>query len=347
MNEWWKPLPDAKQEAYAKVIRACRENGIDFCFAVHSQLSSSRPLKPTSAEDIDLYYQHYASAQSQGVRWFSISLDDVSWGDKGPAVGGADHAKLVNTIFTRLRAKDPEAQMIFCPVPYWGDGTQPDHRAYLEALAKDLHPDVYVFWTGDSVVAPHITRKAAESYKSIVKHRLFLWDNYPVNDHAATMHLGPVVGRDPDLCEVIDGYMSNPLCPQNQINRIPMLTCADYAYNPKGYDPDRSIGQAIAHLAVTDAQRNALRDLVEAYPGMIRLGSQSTALNPVLERMQKFLAGGENDAAREHLRRMEDLAARFDAAFPGQFADAKKTLRGNLEAMKSELKKSEDDKARK
>jgi len=216
---------------------------------------------PTSAEDIDQYYQHYAWAQSLGVKWFSISLDDVTWGDKGPAAGGADHAKLVNTIFGRLRGNDPQAQMIFCPVPYWGDGTKPDDRAYLEALGKELHPDAYVFWTGDSVVAPRITRKAAESYKGVVKHRLFLWDNYPVNDSAPTMHLGPVVGRDPDLCEVIDGYMSNPLSPQNRINRLPLLTCADYAYNPKMYDPDRSIGQSIVHLAETDAQRNALKDL--------------------------------------------------------------------------------------
>ena len=60
LNEWWKPLPDEKKEGYGKVIRACKDNGITFCFAMHSQLASPRPLKPTSAEDIDQYYQHYA-----------------------------------------------------------------------------------------------------------------------------------------------------------------------------------------------------------------------------------------------------------------------------------------------
>jgi hypothetical protein len=344
LNEWWKPLPQEKKEGYAKVIRACKENGIEFCFAVHPQLASPRPLKPTSAEDIDQYYQHYAWAQSQGVKWFSISLDDVSWGEKGPATGGLEHAKLVNAIFARLRAKDPHAQMIFCPVPYWGDGAKPDDRAYLEALGKELHTDVYVFWTGDTVVAPRITRQAAESYKNIVKHRLFLWDNYPVNDSAPTLHLGPVVGRDPALCAVIDGYMSNPLCPQNHINRIPLLTCADYAYNPKMYDPDRSIGQAIMHLAETESQRNVLKDLVEAYPGMIRLGSQNTGLNPMVNRFNEFMAHGATAKAEEYLHRLEDLAARLDAAFPDDFADAKKTLRDNLEEMKTALKKSKNAK---
>jgi hypothetical protein len=345
VNEWWKPLSDDKKKGFAKVIQACKEYDITFCFAVHSQLASPRPLKPTSAEDIDQYFQNFAWAQSQEVKWFAVFLDDVNWGDQGPAVGGQQHAAMVNTIFRRLRAKDPEAQIVFCPVPYWGDGTPPDHRAYLEALGKDLHEDAYVVWTGDNVISPKITRKAAESYRSIVKHRLFLFDNYPVNDSHPTMHLGPVVGRDADLCEAVSAYMSNPMCPQNQINRIPLLTCADYAYNPKAYDPDRSIGQAIAHFAESDAQRNALRDLVEAYPGTIRLGSQNTALNPVLEHFQKILTSGEKAKAREYLRCMEDLAARFEAAFPAQFADAKKTLRDNVEAMKSALKKPEDDNA--
>jgi len=100
--------------------------------------------------------------------------------------------------------------------------------------------------TGDAVVG-RISRKAADTFRGIVKHRLFLWDNYPVNDANPTMHLGPVIDRDADLCDVIDGYMSNPMRLQNEANRIPLATCADYAYNPAAYDPLRSIGQAIVH----------------------------------------------------------------------------------------------------
>jgi hypothetical protein len=336
-NEWWKPLPESKKTAYSKVFRACRDNGITFCFAVHPQHSAPRPLDIESAQDLDQFFQHYAWAQSEGVKWFSISLDDVGWGQKGAAFGGAEHAKLVNTVFARLRAKDPEAQLIFCPTPYWGDGSSPDDQAYLEALGRDLHPDVYVFWTGDGVVTARITRRAAAAYKSVVKHRLFLWDNYPVNDDAPTLHLGPVIGRDADLCEVIDGYMSNPLCPQNQINRIPLLTCADYAYNPKSYDPQRSVAQAILHLAGTTPQRQALKDLVEAYPGFLRFGG-GTGLNPVRQHFTRLLGSDSaRSEAQAYLRRMEDLASRLDKAFPQQFAAAKQTLRDNIASMKQEL----------
>ena len=358
-NEWWKPLPAATKDGFAKVIRACQDNGITFCFAVHPQLRSPRPLNPESAEDLENFYQHYAWAQGQGVHWFSISLDDVNWGHRGPAAGGAEHAKLVNTVLGRLRQKDAGAQMIFCPVPYWGDGTKPDHRAYLEALGRDLQPDAYVFWTGDAETTSHITLRAAESYKSIVKHRLFLWDNYPVNDHYPTLHLGPVSGREPGLCEVIDGYMSNPMATQNQINRIPLATCADYAYNPWSYDPNRSIGQAILRMCEpashpflpsphspgqslpapgsSKAQCQVLKELVEAYPGFIVTGGH-TSTNPVRKRFDTLIAEeGSHAAALELCHHIEDIETRLGKEFPQQFVAARKTVADDVAWMKQKL----------
>jgi beta-N-acetylglucosaminidase len=335
-NEWWKPMTDARKQAYARVIRACREQGVTFCFAFHPQIASPRPLDPASAKDLDQLYQHYAWAQSQGVHWFSVSLDDVSWGSGGAAAGGAAHAHVANVIIDRLRATDPDAQMIFCPVPYWGDGTDPKHRAYLEAVARDLVPDVYVFWTGDGVVTPRITRRAAESYRGIVKHRLFLWDNYPVNDANSTLHLGPVRGRDPDLNAVVDGYMSNPMASQNEINRIPLATCADYAYNPWAYDPARSIGQAILHLADTNPQRELLKDLVETYPGFLVTGG-GTGTNPVRGEFGSLLAAPEARSDAERLRmRLEDVVARLGREFPGQFPAARKTVALDVQWMKDQ-----------
>ena len=335
-NQWWKPMTDKRKGAYAGVIRACRSNGIVFCFTLHPHLASPRPLNPASAEDLEQFYRHYAWAQSQGVRWFCVSLDGVSWGPATPAVEAAAYARFVNTVFARLRAEDPEAQLIFCPVPYWGDGTNPEHRAYLGALAQEMHPDAYVFWTGDGVVTPRVTRVAAESYKSIVRHRLLLWDNYPVNDGNPTLHLGPVSGRDSDLCEVIDGYISNPLATQNQINRIPLATCGDYAYNPGAYDPARSIGQAIVRLAKTKAQRHALKDLVEAYPGFIIVGG-GTGTNPVRGKFSGLMGATESaSSAQDILSRMEDVHARLEREFPDRFLATRKTVADDIAWMKGQ-----------
>ena len=287
---------------------------------MNPQLFSSRPLNPRSGEDFEKLWQHYAWAQGLGVKWFNLCLDDVEI-MSGLKIDATDHCKLVNKLFARLRENDRDAQFIFCATWYGGSGNEPDHVGYLDTVARDLNPEIHLFWTGDTFT--RITRAAAESYKKRVKHRLFLWDNYPVNDGQQTVHLGPVTGRDTDLCDVIDGYISNPMASQNEMNRIPLATCADYAYNPKGYDPTRSIGQAILHAADTDARRALLLDLVEQYPGFI-VYPGGTGTNPPRIEFQKLVAAGNFYLARNVFRHLEDIAARLDREFPDRYPATKK-----------------------
>ena len=328
-NRWWEPLPEAKKRAYERVVRSCQEHGVQFCFATHPSLFSSRSIDYTSKKDLDALWQHYEWMVGMGVNWFSICLDDISTG-----IDASGQARMVNEFLRRLRARNPKAEIIFCPTYYWGTGDDPKARAYLQILARELDPDVYVFWTGPQGVSGYITRDSAESYKSLVKHRLIIWDNYPVNNDRPTMHLGPLTGRDPELCRHADGYMSNPMCTQNQINRIPLLTCADYAYNPKAYDPARSIGQAILHLADSEEQREALKDLVEAYPGRILCGG-GTRMNPVREQFKRLASQPHSRfIVGLYVRHLEGLSARLSQTFPDQFRAAKKTLDADLVWMK-------------
>lgn len=333
VNRWWEDLPDSKKLAYEKIVRECRKHGINYCFSMNPNLCSKRPLDYHSEKDLNDLYKHYAWMQSLGVKWFNISLDDISQG-----IDPDGQSRVVNEVYRRLKANDPEAKMIFCPTIYWGDGVSVEsERRYLETVAKVLDRDVYLFWTGDSVVG-NITRKAAESYKAVSGHKLFLWDNYPVNDAHPTMHLGPVVNRDKDLCEVVDGYMSNPLCPQNEGNRIPMLTCADYAYNPYDYDPSRSVGQAILHLETKPADRELLRELVEMYPGFIIFGRPSTGLNPVREHFARLIGTPHAHwIAEGYVRNLEDFAARMDRAFPGRYITERRTIHNDAAHLRALL----------
>lgn len=333
VNRWWEDLPASKKAAYEKIVRECDKNGIAFCFSMNPNLCSKRALQYSSAEDIDMLWKHYAWMQGLGVKWFNISLDDISQG-----IDASGQAKVVNEIYKRLKANDPSAKMIFTPTAYWGDGTDAKDRSYLEILANELDADIYLFWTGDSVVG-NINRSAAVSYKNISKHRLFLWDNYPVNDDFPTMHLGPIINRDPDLYKVIDGYMCNPLCKQNQANRIPMLTCADYAYNPEGYDPLRSIGQAILHLEDTQEKREIIKELVEVYPGFIILGKPNTGLNPVRENFAKIVSLHHGRPIVEgYMLYLEGLSARLDKAFPDKYKAARKALADDIIQVRQMIK---------
>ena len=340
-NRWWEDFPIEKKKAYEEVVRACQQNGIQFCFSLNPNLFSKRVVNDDSPDSVDQLYKHYAWMQSLGVKWFNLSLDDISQG-----INAASQAKVVNEIFHRLRAKDPEAQMIFCPTFYSSNGTgyEGKQQPYLEIIARELDKDVYLFWTGESTVGA-VTRKGAETFRKISGHRIFLWDNYPVNDGHPTMHLGPVVNLDPELCAVVDGYMGNPHFKQNEINRIPLATCADYAWNPAGYDPARSIGQAILHLAKTPEQREALKDLVETYPGMLFYGRGvklyfrgSVRLNAVQEQFARITAAPHSRqpalAFIEHLQRLSD---RLKERFPNSYQPEKQTLEDDIQSLKKKL----------
>lgn len=328
-NRWWEPLPAEKKRAYEEIVRACQKHHVQFCFSMNPNLSSKRFVSDGAAESVDLLYQHYAWMQGLGVKWFNVSLDDISHG-----IDAAAQAKVVNEILRRLRASDVEAQMIFCPTFYWGDGTGDKQQPYLETLARELDKDIYLFWTGDQVVGK-ITRRAAETFRRISGHRLFIWDNYPVNDNRPTMHLGPVTDRDPALCAVADGYMSNPLCKQNEANRIPLLTCLDYAWNPAAYDPSRSIGQALLHLADTLPQQVVLKELVEAYPGMLIYGNGRTDFNAVQEQFQRIVGAPHSRlAARAYIDALQGLSKRLHQEFPNHYQPEKETLDNDIQKVK-------------
>lgn len=329
-NRWWEPLPPAKKAAYEQVVRAAQAQGLQFCFSMNPNLFSARTVNDAQLENGNLLYQHYAWMQSLGVKWFNLSLDDATNGVDAPT-----QAQVCNELFRRLRQRDPAAQMIFCPTYYWGDGSRPGQTPYLQTLAGALDPEIYVFWTGDAVVGP-VTRRAAERFRALVGHRVMLWDNYPVNDGHPTLHLGPVTGRDPDLCAVLDGYVSNPMRTQNELNRLPLATCADYAYNPTAYNPERSIAQALALVAATTPQREMLRDLVRAYPCMLAGpgAPHKTAFNPVRDRAQHLAKDHDGPA---WLAELQHLAERFKAQFPGHYGPEKATLDADIQFVQSRL----------
>lgn len=336
-NQWWKPLPVNLKKDYEKVIRSCQKHGIEFCFSMHPQLFSSRPIDPTSEKDFKDLWKHYEWAQNLGVKWFSLQLDDVHIIDV--KIDGGQHSLLANKLFKRLRRNDPECRFVFCPAYYWGDGSDTAYQTYFKAISENLHPDIYLFWSGDAGPGSYISSEGALSYKNKVKHRIIFWDNYPVNDNHPTMHLGPLNKRDSDLCEIVDGYMSNPMCKQNQINRISMLTCADYAYNPYDYDPARSVGQAIVHLEQDEKKQHLLANLVEAYTGMIAF-EKGVGFNAVRYRYNEIKNIPHSSfVVKQYLQYFINLADEMGVAFPDKYTPAQQTLQNDINWMKTRDKK--------
>jgi hypothetical protein len=79
-NRWWEPIPEVKEKAFEEVVRSCQEHGIQFCFSMNPNFLASRSLQYESEEDFEALWKHYRWMQGLGVRWFNISLDDISHG---------------------------------------------------------------------------------------------------------------------------------------------------------------------------------------------------------------------------------------------------------------------------
>jgi hyaluronoglucosaminidase len=152
-----------------------------------------------------------------------------------------------------------------------------------------------------------------------------LWDNYPCNDDAPTMHLGPLVGRDSDLPSAVDGYMTNPMRRQNRLGRLPLATAADYARDPGTYDPAASMRSAIRRVASPGEERAILTELVALYAGSIARG-ENQYFNPV--RAAMIQASDKGRAA--WIRDLEALVGRFQATFGERYPAELDTLRSDL-----------------
>ena len=345
-NHWYRPLAEAKKQAFEHVVRECQNHGIQFCFSMNPNLRSDRPFDYNDPRDMEVLWTNYAWMQGLGVRWFNVSLDDIKH-----RVDAAGQAKLLNEVLRRLRQKDPSAQLIFTPTWYAGPVANEGESNprigngdtasvhYTKELAEKLNPEVFLFWTGPEECSLTITVEDAEAFRALSKHRIFIWDNYPVNDHFPTMHLGPLTGRDPHLATAVEGYISNPQSPQTEANRIPMLTIADYLWNPEAYDPTRSIGQSIAHLGRTREQRLVLKDLVELYPGRLVDGSHSTAWNSLRNRFRGILNEGTPGTAVNFIKLAEGVSRRMAKVFPDQFVHARQTLDADIAGMREEFAK--------
>ena len=345
-NQWQKPLPAQERRAYERVVHECSRHGITFCFSMNPILAAAKPFNYERPQDLELLWQHYAWMQGLGVKWFNISLDDIRQG-----INASAQANVTNEVLRRLRSKVPDAQMIFTPTWYAGTGDSGTETAaklgsgdtpgvrYLKELGEKLHRDIYLYWTGPEVCSLNITREDAEKYQRLSNHRLLIWDNYPCNDQHPTLQLGPLMGRGPDLATAVEGYISNPLSPQDEANRIPMLTIADYLWNPKAYDPARSIGQSVAHLGRTPGQRLALKGLVELYPGRLVAGSRSTAWNSLREGFRMLLDKGSQQAAKGLVARAESVSRSMASEFPDRFLLAQKTLDADISGIRAEYSK--------
>ncbi|MWA14859.1 beta-N-acetylhexosaminidase family protein [Streptomyces sp. BA2] len=331
-EKWREPYPADKLTELGKLIDRASANHVRFTFAV----SPGGSICYSDPADVKALTAKLQAMYDLGVRSFSVPLDDISYtkwnceGDKAkfgePGRGPAAKAQvgLLNTIQRDFIARHEDANPLQMVPTEYGDLTD---TAYKQTMRAELDGAVEVMWTGTDVVPPEITNSQAEKAAELFGRKVFVWDNYPVNDFARTagrLLLAPYDKREPGLSGHLSGIVSNPMN-QEGASKLAVFTMNDFSWNDRGYERARSGRQAALYLAggdgrVADAVQTFV-DLNHAAPtfGESNWQPQSPVLGPKLDAFWKRYESdpaGAVRALRPTAREIEKVPAVLRAGVP-------------------------------
>jgi len=255
-EKWREPYPADKLAQLGELVRQAADHHVRFTFA----LSPGNSLCYSDPAEFTALRTKLGAMYDLGVRSFSVPLDDISYtrwncaadraayGEPSQRAAGEAQADLLNRVQQRfLDTHEGTAPLQTVPTEY-GDLTD---TAYKGALREALDPRVEVMWTGTDVVPPRITVADATRAAAAWGRKVFVWDNYPVNDYGQAegrLLLAPYDAREPGLHQQLSGLVLNPMN-QAAASKVALFGGADFAWNDTGYDPDRTWRAAAAYLA--------------------------------------------------------------------------------------------------
>ena len=187
-----------------------------------------------------------------GVRAFAVFFDDIS----GEGAKAEKQVELLNYIDDHfIHAKKDVKPLIMCPTEYnksWAD----PNGSYLSTLGEKLNQDISIMWTGNSVIC-NIQSEDMDWINEQIKRKAFIWWNFPVNDYVMDhLLMGPVYGNSKEIADKLFGFVSNPM-EYAEASKIAIYSIADYVWNMKAFDSDKSWDNSIKDLLPSNA--DALR----------------------------------------------------------------------------------------
>jgi beta-N-acetylglucosaminidase/Glycosyl hydrolase family 20, domain 2/FG-GAP-like repeat len=294
-----------------QIVSAASARHIQFIY----RISPEAPLRPENgicharASDRQALLARLQQVWDIGVRSFTIAWDDVPGQfvcDEDRQAYGADpqplaaaQAAVSNFVQSQFIATHPgAAPLLIVPTEYFGNQTS-GYRTRFDAL---LTSAATVFWTGPQVISPTITgADLTAAASAFPRHKLALWDNYPVNDYVThRLLLGPVRGRAGELAGRTEGITFNEM-PEHQPSLLPLFTAADYAWNPTDYQPAASWSRAL--VALGGPQSSALRTFAENNTSSVLDPAESASLAPLITSfLQAWRTGSGLSTAASNLK---------------------------------------------
>ncbi|MEB3369311.1 beta-N-acetylhexosaminidase family protein [Saccharopolyspora mangrovi] len=255
-EKWREPYPEQELGEVRELIGQAGAHHVKFTFA----LSPGNSICYSDPRDFQALQAKLQAMYDEGVRDFSLPLDDISYtrwncaGDEQaygrPSEGSAGRAQadLLNRVQREFVDTHPGvAPLQFVPTEY----SDVEDSEYKTAIREVLDPRVLVMWTGDGVIPRQITVSDAQQAETVWGRKVFLWDNYPVNDFNGSrgrIMLGSYDKRERGLSDQLAGGVVNPMN-QAAASKVVEIGAADFSWNDEHFDPQRSWRAAAEYLA--------------------------------------------------------------------------------------------------
>ncbi|QFU89250.1 beta-N-acetylglucosaminidase domain-containing protein [Amycolatopsis sp. YIM 10] len=259
-EKWREPYPAAELAKLKELIDAAADHHVQFTYAV----SPGPSICYSDPADVKALHDKLASIRDQGAESFYIALDDISYtkwncagdeqkyGAPGQAAAGQAQADLLNGVQRDFIDKVGAQPLQMVPTEYSDVADSP----YKKVLRESLDERIVVQWTGTDVVPPSISVADAEKAAQVWGRKVFLWDNYPVNDYGQTtgrLLMAPYDKREAGLHAALGGIVLNPMN-QAAPSKVALFGGASFAWNDQDYDAGRTWRAAADYLAAGDAR---------------------------------------------------------------------------------------------
>ncbi|MFJ4688942.1 beta-N-acetylglucosaminidase domain-containing protein [Streptomyces sp. NPDC088789] len=314
-SKWRDPYPADKLNELGALAQRAAANHVRFTFAV----SPGESICYSDPADRVALKAKLQAMYDLGTRAFSIPLDDISYtrwncdadlrtyGAPGRSAAAAAQLALLNDLQQNFIATHEGAQPLQMVPTEYGDLTD---TAYKQKLRASLDPAVVVMWTGTDVVPPSITNAQADAASKLFGRKVFVWDNYPVNDYGNTsgrLLLAPYDKREAGLSDHLSGIVANPMN-QPYASKVAVFGAADFAWNDRAYQATANWQRAMSYLAggntaATDALLT-FGDLEHLAPtfGSTPWQSQAPRLSTQVTRFWTAWDRGDREKAVRELR---------------------------------------------
>lgn len=290
---WREPFAQGALSVEA-LAAACGEAGLELTWRVSPGAPVAREyaMRAGDPDEVATLERRMTDVVRLGARRILLAFDDLDpaldpmtltrFGSDPHPIAAA-HAAVANRLLEVLGGLG--AELLVCPTHYWGvDGSR-----YRTRIGELLDPALTVCWTGPSIISRGVRADDAARVAEQYQRRIWLWDNFPVNDWHSSVGSGmtneivptrfplrPLTGREDALADIVVGYGANAaLSPRAGLPAL--VSALAWAAGPEPGAAERAFAAELAVWHVDAGDAAVVADALGSQPLAPHLGELPVA----------------------------------------------------------------------